>query len=284
MTTIKIFGGLGNQIFQYIYGLYLIEHGQKIRYILNKEYNKLGQQTDLCGIFDIPAEYKKLIYQPSKPAIKVKLAAKKVIAKYFYRSYLTDFFQDCQCSIFLKEKYNKPLMSFLRADKYSQTELYKKIIADNSCFIHIRGGDYKGLKTLGGITTPEYYSKSIKKIIEKQPATKFYIFTNDIEFSSNLLKQIKAASNMEFDYFIANDFYSDAELINDPGYDLFLMSCCKNGIIANSTFSWWGAFLIQNKDKIIIAPDPWIHKEFAYPKEYEDSKHIVCPDWIKINP
>lgn len=91
----------------------------------------------------------------------------------------------------------------------------------------------------------------------------FYVFTNDKKYAQSVLKE----DNVNYVSEIINEPYED-------WIDLMLMSKCKHGIIANSTFSWWGAWLIENKEKIIIAPKKWINKNLI--------ADICNPEWVKI--
>lgn len=127
----------------------------------------------------------------------------------------------------------------------------------NSVFIHIRRGDYLDIGNMA--LNLEYYKNAIKIIKEKIKDPVFFVFA-------------KGA-----DDYIKNEFNigEDFEFIKAKGpdyIDMQLMSQCENGIIANSSFSWWAAWLIDKKDKIIIAPSPWLNG-------FDD---IICDSWIKL--
>ena len=126
--------------------------------------------------------------------------------------------------------------------------------------LHIRRGDYV---KLGWQLPMSYYEDAIRYIKSKIKNPYFYIFSNDCEYVRNNLKIDSPAAIVD---------------INPPNkgyYDLELMRNCKHNIIANSTFSWWGAWLNNNPEKIVIAPYPWVVKG-------DNFKDIVPESWVKI--
>lgn len=130
--------------------------------------------------------------------------------------------------------------------------------------IHVRGGDYlnsSNIETLGNICGEKYYRDAIEKLdLDVSDAT-FYVFTNDVEYAKKVLPQGLNCS-----------FITNSE--SDGLMDIYLMSLCKKIIIANSTFSWWGAYLCKDKEKQVIAPKEW--------KKGSDRERIYCKDWILV--
>jgi hypothetical protein len=123
-----------------------------------------------------------------------------------------------------------------------------KIQSTNSVAIHVRRGDYvsnKETNTFHGVCSIAYYEEAIAQLSRKMQNIHFFIFSDDIPWvRENLL-----INNFPVEYVEHNA---------DLGYeDLRLMYSCKHHIIANSSFSWWGAWLNNNPDKIIIAPEKW---------------------------
>jgi hypothetical protein len=133
-----------------------------------------------------------------------------------------------------------------------------------SVSIHIRRGDYLELENLyGGICTIEYYKKAIRYMTDSIGEMHYYVLSDDIEWvKANI--PIKNATYME-----SNDYnyYED-------WYDMYLMSICHHNIIANSSFSWWGAWLNRHDDKIVVRPKNW---------NSNSAMEGLCPKgWIKI--
>lgn len=256
-TYIKLFAGLGNQIFQYCYGLLKQIEGYNVHFILSKTYDKNGNCYDIPEVFtlfDMNGDPAKNIFAPVGVGTKSRILIKKVWAKFIIRSYETGFYQ--------KSKYIESITSikniheflvFTNENEYKETETYKKITQSKTpVSIHIRGGDYLGDGSpFSGICTEEYYKKAILFIREKTVNPHFFIFTNDKPFCKSIL------STLGIDYNYYSIIEDEPHLINDPGFDLFLMSKCSHNIIANSTYSWWGAYLNENLNKIVITPSMW---------------------------
>ena len=163
---------------------------------------------------------------------------------------------------FQSEKY---LNRSLVLDLYSIDDVSKKYIHekygnnfDKSVSIHIRRGDYLQRQDRHPVQSIDYYKNAIEYFDKSK---KFYILSDDIEWCKLHFKgdQFKFIEN-EKDYI-----------------DLWIMSLCEHNIIANSSFSWWGAWLNQNPNKIVIAPKNWFG-----PKKKLDDKDLVPSRWIKI--
>lgn len=168
------------------------------------------------------------------------------------------FFEDYRDSILEEMQFSTDILS----------EKTKKIANDmqrcNSISIHVRRGDYLNgyyYNTLGKICDIDYYKRAIAVINDKVNDPHFYIFSDDPGYVEENLK-------------IENATYVDFNRGSDSWQDMYLMSQCKHNIIANSTFSWWGAYLNRNSSKIVIAPTRW----FANIAEDE----IVLPEWIRL--
>ena len=154
-TYIKLFAGLGNQIFQYIYGLYNELNKKKVIYILSKSKNDITEIFDLKDI---------KIFAPQGKLKNLRLLLKKIWAKYIIRSYETGFYQEVRFVDYVNEKVDiSKVLKFKNIEKYNKTKVYESIKKnDNSISIHIRGGDYLTAQdTYGGICTAEYYKKAI---------------------------------------------------------------------------------------------------------------------------
>lgn len=128
----------------------------------------------------------------------------------------------------------------------------------DTCSIHIRRGDYVNNQNHHPVCSLGYYRSAVSMLPE---GTKFLIFSDDIPWCKN---------NFHGDSFIFVE--------NELDYiDLYLMSMCSHNIIANSTFSWWGAWLNNNKDKMVISPSKW----FGVAKHL-DTSDIIPENWVKI--
>lgn len=142
----------------------------------------------------------------------------------------------------------------------------------NVCSVHVRRGDYVSMPDRYIQLDLDYY----KKACDLMPKdTKFLVFSNDIDWCKNNFTEKNGFKNISF---------SDK---NNPSYiDLELMSKCDNNIMANSTFSWWGAFLNRNTNKIVVTPQQWITQHLAnlscegQLEQYMED--LLLKEWIKI--
>tara|TARA_R110000782_G_scaffold168374_1_gene260445 strand:+ start:2607 stop:3362 length:756 start_codon:yes stop_codon:yes gene_type:complete len=125
----------------------------------------------------------------------------------------------------------------------------------NSISIHVRRGDYIG-RPRHPVQTMEYYNEAIKHFSNAN----FIVFSDDIEWCKENFK------GDEFTFIHEDDYI-----------ELYLMSMCKHNIIANSSFSWWGSYLNQNKDKIVISPDNWFGVDGRL-----KTKNIYGEGWVVI--
>lgn len=170
------------------------------------------------------------------------------------------------------EKYFDKVKDIIRKEfmlKNEPSGRYKNIETEirknKSVSMHIRRGDYtmeKVQKTLA-LCSLGYYQKAIQKMAEKIENPTFFIFSDDIEW---------VKENLKIEYpmvFVSNDELKDHE-------ELILMSKCGHNIIANSSFGWWGAWLNNNPNKIIITPKKW------FKDTSKNTKDLISESWLKL--
>lgn len=154
-------------------------------------------------------------------------------------------------------------------------KLSERMNLEESVSLHIRRGDYltPGIReTYGGICTDEYYQKAIDKIKEKYPKASFFIFSNDLEWCR---EKFGKDENITFvDISLVDELKDAVTVVDDKGKasenitignykdaaEMFLMASCKHHILANSSFSWWGAWL-SDYDGMTIAPSKWLNNK-----------------------
>lgn len=255
---IKIFAGLCNRLFQYAYGKHLISEGKKVKFIIADDGN-----TDILDIIDLYNENNLFISTRNNSNLRVFLA--KFFAKYIAHSYEVGFYQN--------PDYIKGIKFFFKnKEQYENSKLYNTIIETDSVSLHIRGGDYvlTDNNCFSHICTPEYYDNAIKTIKSKIKNPKFIIFTNDRKYSDIILSQINLTDK---EFIFASDI-DDKKY--DDGFDLYLMGQCKGNIIANSTFSWFGAYFNSANKKMVICPEHW------YGNGDYSSDILLLPEWTKV--
>ena len=297
MKFISLSGGLGNQLFIYAFCLELRKLGQNA--VLFKP-NILGsascdhQGYELKKLFNIKEHngFKSLIcsnllslYAFSLKLMPISRREKllNLINVYSVKVPLNFIFYP---DIFSFKHQNEIYWGTWQSEKYfsnskkdvknafqfnrkmlskSNIEIGKQINSENSISIHIRRGDYltspHGVGFVN-ICSLDYYLKAIDYINERIIEPKYYIFTDDFDWATN-------------NFFIDNAEYVNINKDENSWQDMYLMSQCKHNIIANSSFSWWGAWLNNNSEKIVIAPKKWW--------EYFDKDDVVPDDWIKLD-
>ena len=175
---------------------------------------------------------------------------------------------------FQSEKYFKEIETLIRSDlqfvNHTHSVQFKDmmVIIENviSVGLHIRRGDYLKSKRLIDLTSTDYYLNSVNYIRQNVRSPHFFIFSDDIDWCINKLR-------------MPDSSYVDlSESSENPILDIKLMSSCKHNIIANSTFSWWAAWLNSFEDKIIIAPNRWFNpskRNFTFMDDIFPEKWVI---------
>lgn len=289
MIVVRLMGGLGNQMFQYSFarakslregrgfcldtsfldvkknnGEYTIRNFELdyfcLKYkILNNLWAKLYFLADIAlRKFNIKVQV--ISHEGSMRFDHMHLVseAKMYIGYYQCEKYFIDY----------REQIVNDFQPKVAMCEYSQkvlSDIVKNY--DRSVSVHIRRGDYVSLSSAvsaHGSCPREYYLKAIEKIQKKIKSPKFYFFSDDIEWVKNEFSQISEALFVEDDK------------SKKSFEDMHLMSKCQSNIIANSSYSWWGAWLNQNPNKIVIAPERWFNSDHLF---YGD---IIPSTWMKI--
>lgn len=147
-------------------------------------------------------------------------------------------------------------------------EYNKQMISElegcNSVGMHVRRGDYKTSPQFYGICNLEYYKKAIETIQSKVEQPHYFIFSDDINWCKENIAPLLNGSKVTF--------VTENKGANSC-WDMFLMTHCMNLVIANSSFSWWGAFLNQNNG-VIISPTHWVNRD--------EEQETPANNWIQI--
>ena len=287
MIIVRLNGGLGNQMFQIALGKKLEHLNKIVQYDINSIESRVevSNMTKSYDVFDISLDIadskdiEKLSDMHSSICDRIRRKIFGCKSTYysekrfgdedkniydFDNAYLdgywqsVNYFNDCSKIIVDLFKF-KPFVD-------NQNKEYENIIlsSENSVSIHVRLGDYctkENVKDFGNICTDEYYSNSIRYFQNRFKKVNFCIFSNDIKYTERFLNK-------------DNFFVINCNDEKNAWKDMYLMSICKNNIIANSSFSWWGAWLNRNNDKIVIAPQKWINSR--------EMKNICPKDWVRL--
>ena len=144
-------------------------------------------------------------------------------------------------------------------------------MANNSVSVHVRRGDYvldKNTQEFHGVCGVDYYLDAIKLIASKMDDLLLVFFSDDTEWA------IEEFKNLPYSL-----IFIDHNKGENSWKDMFLMSNCKHNIIANSSFSWWAAYLNQNQNKMVIAPKQW----FADPTKNSETSDLIPESWIRLD-
>lgn len=283
MIIVHLTGGLGNQLFQYAFArsishelntelfldLSLFSHNEKRKHVVFglHSYNIKGlvgyypyiDKTDVGINHNQPQNLTKYVEGLPFPDSIWDYNVVKTIENIQLPAYFQGWFQNQiknKENSYITENFFKINNRLIHEDlKYSlplsenSQMLYEDIKKYDSIALHIRHGDYENYPKFG-LCTKQYYQNAIELLGNELDNPKFYIFTEDPDWVDENLK-------FNFPYEIIR--FSEKNNTTGRGYAelLKLMSLCEHFIIANSTFSWWGAFLSENKYKIIISPKPW---------------------------
>lgn len=289
---VNILGGLGNQMFQFAFALALqAEYPQDVVKINTLCFNgyPLHNGFEIENIFSnarLPHATCKDLVRYAWPWVHYRLwqlgsrilpTRKTMTTTHTYmevfnlqmmkdKSYFDGYWQSPKFFEKYREKIRRTFdFSPIEKKDSRNYEIVKFIKDEKTAFIHVRQGDYVNHPLFGGICTLKYYESAISIIRNEYNIRRFIIFSNDIAWcKENLHKYLNSC----------NIIYSDWNKGSESFKDMQLMSLCSAGVIANSSFSWWGAWL-SGSDQI-LAPHMWCKN----PRILTD---IIPKNWIRIN-
>lgn len=274
MITVNLKGGLGNQMFQYACARALsIRNNDRLRLVRTEKSADTGRVFGLT-YFNIYGEIGHLEQVGFWPKVH-SLFGQKILRRFYVgfephlmhlkgNVYLDGYFQS--------EKYFGKEADVIRREltlKHPLSEkaahLQNDIVAqEHAVSLHVRRGDYVNHPDFGGIADRQYYSRAISEIQTLVENPKFYVFSDDIDWCRENLSLPEGA------VYVSNSGLKDHE-------EMVLMSTCKHHIIANSTFSWWAAWLNSNPTKIVIAPKYWSLKH-----DHDWYRDIIPDKWLRL--
>jgi len=278
MIISKLQGGLGNQMFQYAAGFAL---AKKLKTSLKLDLSYYRQDFIKTGdtkrVYELDCfRLRSSIISKLEGKIYPFLSQHKILFTYYQEQGLK-YDQNL-----LKQTGNLYLKGFWPSEKYFswfrndikkefkfkviiKSGFAEKINKSNSVSIHVRRSDYltnKNANKYHGICSLDYYNSAIKLISSKIKDTHFFIFSDDLDWCR---QNIKAPQCTFIETIKGKDWM-----------DMQLMSLCKHNVIANSTFSWWGAWLNESPEKIVIAPEKWFNDSSI------DSSDLIPTQWTKL--
>ena len=268
-SKIGHFGRLGNQLFQFAstFGIanklgynvsFPIENCKEPSIEHFKDGITRNIYFDIPRVFDIPAN---LITSKVNNVTKYQIQEPYFhfcedlfsIPDYsdivgYYQS--EKYFNHCENSL-------RDVLKFKEDIRIKAEKIFTKL-NEQTVSIHVRVGDYAGLSDHHPICEPEYYQKAIQYFTDKNYY--FLIFSDNISYSKDIFGESE------------NILYIEG---NEPEVDMCMMSMCDHNIIANSSFSWWAAWLNNKKDKIVVAPKKWFGSVYSF----QNTNDLYCKEW-----
>lgn len=293
MIIVRLCGGLGNQMFQYAAGLALArQQGTELRFDLAWfDRVQLHQGLELHRVFGLP------LPQPSRKEMNAVLGwaarplARRALSRsvcrwmrpstwvsepYFHYwsafetigpdAYLDGYWQSWHYFAGV-EPLVRECFRFAQPLDECNTKLVQKMSACNSVSVHVRRGDFArdpAIQRVHGVDLSGYYRAAVGQIQKYISSPHFFIFSDEPEWATKHLS-LRAPFTI-----VAHNRGKDSYR------DMQLMASCRHHIIANSTFSWWGAWLNPSPKKIVIAPREWFRVADC------DTKDLYCPGWIVL--
>lgn len=285
MILVRLRGGLGNQLFQFAAGLSLARRlSSRLRLDISS-YALPGQRSFSLGVFDLESNgvcdvghqldlslFHKIARLLGRSGIKVfredafsfdegflGLEGKVILDGYWQSE---KYFSNCSEEL-------REILTIRKPISLSSSLILKKIEESNSTVaVHVRRGDYVSSKlanSIHGTCTSEYYREAVRVISDASRAKpRFFIFSDDIDWAEN---------NLHFPH--------DSVFVRRSGgvpdwEDLLLMTRCSSNIIANSSFSWWAAWLNPNPEKVVVAPKLW------FKDDTKDTADLLPESWLKV--
>ncbi len=295
MIITKIQAGLGNQMFQYATGLRLAKHNNTVLELDIRSFDNMDKndtpryyELDLLSISAKIATEDELgkIKEPDykrnlKEKVKHRLGTGKHLFYYGENSpefnpriltlkdntYLVGWWQSEQYFVDIADTLRKEFTP-KRKPSLKNSKILEQALATNSVGIHVRRGDYvtnKYATAFHGLAPIDYYNAAVTFMKTYVDEAHFFVFSDDIKWCK---------ANFKFGHRVTFVEGNDGPLAYE---DLRIMAACKHNIIANSSFSWWGAWLNPNPEKIIIAPRIW------YAEEDRNRKADIVPNnWMRL--
>ncbi len=274
MIISKIIGGLGNQMFQYAAGRALsLKRGQPLRldvagfvgYGLHHGF-ELQRVFDCQPVIADESDVRSILAWQFSSGIR-RLVARQSLSVFRRKSYIVephfhywpeinDVPQNCYLDGYWQsDKYFQGVSSVIRKDFTFKSpladrnaEIAEHISQLNSVSLHIRRGDYAtdpNTNATHGLCSLDYYREAVQYVADRIKQPYIFVFSDDIVWVKDNLKMDLPCQYIDHNH--GTESYNDMRL----------MSMCRHHIIANSSFSWWGAWLNPSKEKIVVAPQKW---------------------------
>jgi hypothetical protein len=293
MIIIQLQGGLGNQMFQYAFARILAKKNDAVVQLDENFFSTTPKEQEFTlrqfelGIFEntnLQASsleisklkrlsffyklirklgfYKSKIY--SEPSFDFHLEALSIKAPVYIKGYFQSYKYFENQEDLIREIFSFPIESLSGRNRV----LLSKLQSETTISVHIRRGDYvtnKKTQQFHGNCSLEYYSNAIALLASKNKIFTLVFFSDDSEWVKEQFE------NLPF-----SKIFVDHNNNENSWIDMLLMSSCSHNIIANSSFSWWAAWLNKHSKKTVIAPKNW------YANSEKNTNDLIPPQWIRL--
>ncbi|MDY3846131.1 MAG: alpha-1,2-fucosyltransferase [Eubacteriales bacterium] len=291
IKIVKLKGGLGNQMFQYAFAKLIEKRTGKKVYLDYSAYNSLKNdniRVPRIEKFAITLESAdrevlkrvcRLRHKGNSRSFGYKVGIfleGKINPRYFIepdrafiepndiigKTYFDGYWQSWR---YIEEVKDEIFREYIPKSPISEKTAKTKTVMENenSVFVGVRRGDYLKEFSHYSAFDSSYYERAMQYIDEHVKNPVYYVFSNDIEWCKENINWGEHTVKFREPEFQVNDFE-----------EFILMSSCKHAIIVNSTYNWWGAYMIKYPEKIVLAPSKWF---------FDNSPiDIIPPEWIKI--
>jgi hypothetical protein len=292
MITVNIIGGLGNQMFQYACGRAVsIRTGQSLRIAVDQFGSyALHNGFELQRVFQLEprrasaAELKQLLGWQAAPSIRWLLGRPVMhwaLGPRWCQERHFRYWPGIKCvrppaylhGYWQSEKYFVDVADQIRDEfkfriPWDEADLavLERMQAQPSASLHVRRGDYNHGKnqSIYASCSMDYYHEAIRLVRQQVPGIRFFAFSDDPDWvETNLCKELGPIEMIRHN------------VGKRSANDMRLMSMCQHHIIANSSFSWWGAWLNPNPKKLVIAPTHWFVNN-------PDTQDLIPESWLRI--
>ena len=289
MVLVKLMGGLGNQLFQYAAGRSLASRLATTLKLDTSFYPRQTLRAYMLSHFQIQAEFastrelRRCTLSRRWPRLWQTLGLRPrytMVKEKPFPNFVPDFFT-VQGDVFLNgywqsEAYFREVaptirreFAFKNAPDARNHELLAEIAGVNAVAVHVRRGDYllhPATSQLHGTCSLDYYRRALEYIQKRVEQPHFFVFSDDPAWTQANMKM-----NAPTSYITHNAAAHGHE-------DLRLMTACRHFILANSSFSWWGAWLATSVNKVVLAPEQW----FASLPLGAQAAHLIPSSWTRL--
>ena len=265
MNCVEIMGGLGNQLFQYVFARYLQKKSLLNTVVTTDYYKRIGQN----GNTDTSREFLLDKYNTTYINVEGTVPYKYFCNDALYSEsilgidniFFQGYWQDIKFYNEVKDEIRKEIILKQEYIDASMEEIGARMQACNSVAVHVRRTDYLNQinSSIFEQLTLDYYRQAVSTIkLQTKEEPLLFIFSDDSRFVSENMSNFERCQTVIMQ-------------LREPYKDLYLMTKARHNIIANSTFGWWGAALNTYSQNITVAPSKWLKKE---------ERNMYLDDWI----